>query len=85
MSYSAQTPWLQYASIKGQTVQGRTLTSSYSVADNITFGFPFDEDRYQNVLDACALLPDLAILPDGDRTEIGVRHVPSAVFFFYSL
>ncbi|KAJ7904291.1 P-loop containing nucleoside triphosphate hydrolase protein [Mycena olivaceomarginata] len=75
MSYSAQTPWLQYASIKGQTVQGRTLTSSYSVADNITFGFPFDEDRYQNVLDACALLPDLAILPDGDRTEIGVRGV----------
>ncbi|KAF7346282.1 ATP-dependent bile acid permease [Mycena sanguinolenta] len=59
MSYSAQTPWLQYASIK----------------ENIIFGFPLDEERYQNVLEACALLPDLAILPDGDRTEIGVRGV----------
>ncbi|KAJ7254410.1 hypothetical protein B0H12DRAFT_1115460 [Mycena haematopus] len=59
MSYCAQTPWLQYASIK----------------DNITFGFPLDEERYQNVLEACALLPDLAILPDGDQTEIGVRGV----------
>ncbi|KAF8208888.1 hypothetical protein K438DRAFT_1813082 [Mycena galopus ATCC 62051] len=59
MSYSAQTSWLQYASIR----------------DNITFGFPFDQERYQNVLDACALLPDLAILPDGDQTEIGVRGV----------
>ncbi|KAJ6508827.1 hypothetical protein C8R45DRAFT_815212 [Mycena sanguinolenta] len=57
MSYAAQTPWLQYASIK----------------ENITFGFPLDEERYQNVLEACALLPDLAILPDGDRTEIGRR------------
>ncbi|KAJ6516119.1 hypothetical protein C8R45DRAFT_1087239 [Mycena sanguinolenta] len=61
MSYCAQTPWLQYASIK----------------DNIIFGFPFDEERYRTVLDACALLPDLAILPDGDRTEIGIRHVIS--------
>ncbi|KAF8211356.1 multidrug resistance-associated ABC transporter [Mycena galopus ATCC 62051] len=59
MSYSAQTPWLQYASIK----------------DNIIFGFPFDAERYQSVLDACALRPDLAILPDGDRTEIGIRGV----------
>ncbi|KAF7352973.1 Multidrug resistance-associated ABC transporter [Mycena venus] len=59
MSYAAQTPWLQYASIK----------------DNIIFGFPYDEERYQSVLEACALLPDLAILPDGDRTEIGVRGV----------
>ncbi|KAJ6539128.1 hypothetical protein B0H19DRAFT_1269480 [Mycena capillaripes] len=56
ISYAAQTPWLQYASIK----------------DNITFGFPFDAERYNAVLEACALLPDIAILPDGDRTEIGV-------------
>ncbi|KAJ7865666.1 hypothetical protein B0H13DRAFT_2253973 [Mycena leptocephala] len=58
-SYAAQTAWLQHASIK----------------DNITFGFPFDEERYQSVLDACALRPDLEILTDGDRTEIGVRGV----------
>ncbi|KAJ7869640.1 hypothetical protein B0H13DRAFT_2202440 [Mycena leptocephala] len=58
-SYAAQTAWLQHASIK----------------DNITFGFPFDEERYQSVLDACALRPDLDILTDGDRTEIGVRRV----------
>jgi hypothetical protein len=43
--------------------------------DNITFGSTFDEERYQSVLDACALRPDLEILTDGDRTEIGVRYV----------
>ncbi|KAJ7047568.1 P-loop containing nucleoside triphosphate hydrolase protein [Mycena alexandri] len=68
ISYSAQTPWLQYATIK----------------DNITFGFPFDEERYKSVLEACALLPDLAILPDGDRTEIGVRGVSLSVLYLAS-
>ncbi|KAJ8340233.1 hypothetical protein SKAU_G00348660 [Synaphobranchus kaupii] len=33
----------------------------------------FDECRYDKVLHACSLKPDLAILPSGDMTEIGER------------
>lgn len=46
-----------------------------SIKDNILFGTPFDEDRYQQTLECCALLPDLKILEDGDETEIGARGV----------
>ena len=40
------------------------------------FGAPFDEARYQQVLQACALAPDLAVLPAGDATEIGEKPPP---------
>ena len=36
-------------------------------------GKALDEDRYQNVLEACALLPDLSLLPAGDLSEIGEK------------
>ncbi|KAG1837297.1 hypothetical protein F4604DRAFT_1843943 [Suillus subluteus] len=58
-SYAAQSPWLRHQSIK----------------DNILFGQPFDEERYNDVVECCALLPDLNILEDGDDTEIGSRGV----------
>ena len=35
------------------------------------FGLPFEEERYQRVLEAVALTPDLRQLPAGDLTEIG--------------
>ncbi|KAL0951671.1 hypothetical protein HGRIS_008350 [Hohenbuehelia grisea] len=59
LSYAAQTPWLRHQSIK----------------DNILFGYPLDEERYQQVLESCALKPDLAVLEDGDATEIGAKGV----------
>ncbi|TFK26992.1 hypothetical protein FA15DRAFT_614912 [Coprinopsis marcescibilis] len=59
ISYAAQTPWLRHQSIK----------------ENILFGQPYDEGRYQQVVDACALKPDLDVLEDGDATEIGARGV----------
>ncbi|WVQ63190.1 uncharacterized protein L199_001341 [Kwoniella botswanensis] len=59
IAYASQTPWLQQKSIK----------------DNILFGEEFDEDRYEMVLDACALNPDLDMLEDGDQTEIGAKGV----------
>ena len=36
-------------------------------------GLPFDHGQYHEVLQACALLPDLEVLPAGDQTEIGMH------------
>ncbi|KAI9224707.1 hypothetical protein BC828DRAFT_395107 [Blastocladiella britannica] len=43
--------------------------------ENILFGLPMDEERYAQVIFACALLPDLKMLPDGDLTLIGERGI----------
>ncbi|OJA08176.1 hypothetical protein AZE42_10977 [Rhizopogon vesiculosus] len=58
-AYVPQSAWLRNASIK----------------DNILFGLPFDEERYQTTLEICALISDLRILEDGDESEIGERGV----------
>lgn len=60
MAYVPQQAWIQNATLK----------------DNILFGSPLDETRYQQVLEACALLPDLQLLPGGDLTEIGEKVSP---------
>jgi ABC-type multidrug transport system fused ATPase/permease subunit len=57
IAYCSQTPWLQ----------------SISIRDNILFFAPYDEARYQKVLDCCALLPDLATFKDGDMSHIGEK------------
>ncbi|KAL7990705.1 hypothetical protein Chor_014135 [Crotalus horridus] len=59
MAYVPQQAWIQNATLK----------------DNILFGSPLYEARYQQVLEACALLPDLQLLPGGDLTEIGEKGI----------
>lgn len=68
ISYAAQAPWLRHQSIK----------------DNILFGYPLDEDRYDAVVECCALKPDLEQLEDGDATEIGARYVAALYLDDYS-
>ena len=46
-----------------------------SVKNNILFGKEYNESWYKKVIDACALAPDLEILPNGDQTEIGERGI----------
>ncbi|TWU73782.1 hypothetical protein ED733_003923 [Metarhizium rileyi] len=48
---------------------------STTLQNNITFGKDMDRDWYSRVIQACALLPDLDMLPDGDETEIGERGI----------
>lgn len=46
-----------------------------TIRDNILFGRPFDQTRYDQVTYASALLTDFANFPAGDFTEIGERGV----------
>ncbi|TIC03893.1 P-loop containing nucleoside triphosphate hydrolase protein [Wallemia mellicola] len=46
---------------------------SSTIKENILFGSPFNKKRYEEVLKACALLPDLALFDDGDETEVGEK------------
>ncbi|KAJ9125510.1 hypothetical protein QFC22_000471 [Naganishia vaughanmartiniae] len=45
--------------------------SAGSIRSNIVFGSPFDLDRYNAVLKACAFETDIKLMPDGDMTEVG--------------
>ncbi|GAB9466096.1 Abc transporter c family member 5 [Globisporangium polare] len=53
----------------------QTWIQNMTIRDNILFGTAFDDVKYQRVLDACGLLPDLAQFPGGDATEIGEKGV----------
>lgn len=46
-----------------------------SVRNNILFGLPFDEKRYDEVIRVCALERDLTLMPHGDRTLVGEKGV----------
>lgn len=46
-----------------------------SLKQNILFGKEMDERWYDTVIDACALGPDIEMLPAGDLTEIGERGI----------
>ncbi|KFY56160.1 hypothetical protein V496_06769 [Pseudogymnoascus sp. VKM F-4515 (FW-2607)] len=46
-----------------------------SVRENIVFGKEMARGWYDKVIDACALRPDLEMLPSGDGTEIGERGI----------
>ncbi|KAJ1758176.1 hypothetical protein LPJ69_004164, partial [Coemansia sp. RSA 1752] len=46
-----------------------------TLRDNILFGSQLDQEFYERVIDACALQPDLDMLPAGDMTEIGEKGI----------
>ncbi|KOC70044.1 Multidrug resistance-associated protein 1 [Habropoda laboriosa] len=59
IAYVSQQPWIQNASLQ----------------DNVLFGKPLNKNSYNRVIEACALNPDLKILPAGDQTEIGEKGI----------
>ncbi|KAK0497158.1 P-loop containing nucleoside triphosphate hydrolase protein [Armillaria luteobubalina] len=57
VAYCPQNPWILSATVR----------------DNILFSHEYDEVFYNLVIEACALVPDLALLPQGDLTEVGEK------------
>ncbi|XP_065333029.1 ATP-binding cassette sub-family C member 4-like [Cloeon dipterum] len=57
VSYSSQEPWI----------------FSGTIRENILFGRAFDRRRYNQVLKACCLLPDIKRMRNGDATLVGER------------
>ena len=54
----------------------RPFIFNSTVKDNILNLLPLDEARYAEACAACALVPDFAVLPAGDLTEIGGAFLP---------
>ncbi|KAL9925480.1 multidrug-Resistance like Protein 1 isoform 6-T8 [Glossina fuscipes fuscipes] len=59
IAYVPQQAWIQNATFR----------------ENILFGKPYDRRRYNRVINACALKPDIDILSAGDLTEIGEKGI----------
>ncbi|KAI8972403.1 P-loop containing nucleoside triphosphate hydrolase protein [Trametes punicea] len=59
VAYAAQESWVQNETIK----------------DNILFGAPYDDVRYNKVLHQCALRHDLSLFDAGDQTEVGEKGI----------
>ncbi|KAJ3556484.1 hypothetical protein NM688_g2007 [Phlebia brevispora] len=57
VAYAAQESWVQNETIR----------------DNILFGAPFDQERYDKVIDQCGLKRDLELFEAGDKTEVGEK------------
>lgn len=55
IAYAAQKPWI----------------FSNSVQENILFGGRWDADFYAATIKACALEPDLTLMPNGDKSHVG--------------
>ncbi|EJT81257.1 hypothetical protein GGTG_01241 [Gaeumannomyces tritici R3-111a-1] len=58
-AFVPQTPWIETGTVR----------------DNILFGLPLNATRYAKVLAACALEKDMALLVNGDGTEVGPKGV----------
>lgn len=59
VSYTPQEAWLLNMTLR----------------DNILFGSEYNEKRYNQVIEVCALTRDLKLMADGDKTEIGERGI----------
>ena len=46
---------------------------SGTIKENILFGQPLEESKYERIIDVCALKEDFKRLPDGDQTVVGER------------
>ncbi|KAF9048225.1 multidrug resistance-associated ABC transporter [Hymenopellis radicata] len=59
IAYAPQNPWILSATVR----------------ENILFSHVYEETFYNLVIEACALGPDLALLAQGDLTEVGEKGI----------
>ncbi|KAM9848054.1 ATP-binding cassette sub-family C member 2 [Aulostomus maculatus] len=59
LAFVPQQAWIQNATLR----------------DNILFGSPYETKKFKEVIEACALDPDLKLLSGGDLTEIGEKGI----------
>ncbi|CAG0899775.1 unnamed protein product [Darwinula stevensoni] len=59
----------------GDGIRPSGSMDSQGIRDNVLFGKSHDEKVYKEILSACALEQDLAVLPAGDMTEIGEKGI----------
>ncbi|XP_026732665.1 multidrug resistance-associated protein 1-like isoform X2 [Trichoplusia ni] len=59
IAYASQQAWIQNATVQ----------------NNILFDKPLVKNKYNDIIEACALKSDLDILPGGDQTEIGEKGI----------
>lgn len=73
----------EMSKVKGRVVQRGAIAFAQqdsfimngTLRDNITFGTPFDEDRYFQVIDQCALTADFTMFKGGDLIMIGEKGI----------
>lgn len=58
-TYCPQEPWIMTGTIR----------------DNILFGLLYDAERYNHVINSCALHGDLELMPRGDLSQLGERGI----------
>ncbi|KAE9388365.1 P-loop containing nucleoside triphosphate hydrolase protein [Gymnopus androsaceus JB14] len=59
IAYPPQNPWILSATVR----------------EHILFSYEYEEGFYNKVDEACALGPDLALLPEEDATEVGEKGI----------
>ncbi|XP_035695059.1 multidrug resistance-associated protein 1-like [Branchiostoma floridae] len=66
-----------YVAVRGSTayVPQQAWIQNATLRDNILFDKRLNISQYKEVLEACALGPDLEMLPGGDMTEIGEKGI----------
>lgn len=57
VAFVAQQAWIQNATVR----------------ENILFGRPYDEEKYERIVEAVSLRPDFDVLDNGDMTLIGEK------------
>lgn len=67
LAFVPQQAWIQNATLR----------------DNILFGSPLEEKQFWQVIDACALAPDLKLLAAGELTEIGEKVRSTNTLFIF--